>query len=254
MQPATIQPIITAEDDQVFLDRFFDTLQRANERSGVAANMGGNLPGGHGAHGVVSGPPVVGPLGSGYTSMLNSHHASPPPMAGAQSISSAGARANGYDSDEVEGRPKRLASKSSVKGLAGNNSGIIGPALPGQDGATGGLSPANMKMMMMMEQGRSNSGSPPTSMSASLGGMAGSTLPGGLSASFARPGSAGGIGAGSASVLPGAGGVGGQSQNEAISTFFQSLMTRKGSSAVPPLASAGSHLHNNVSNNTNNDS
>ncbi|KAK5799310.1 dynein light intermediate chain-domain-containing protein, partial [Linnemannia elongata] len=31
--PITIQPIITAEDDQVFLDRFFETLQRSNERS-----------------------------------------------------------------------------------------------------------------------------------------------------------------------------------------------------------------------------
>ncbi|KAG0033780.1 hypothetical protein BGZ82_005980 [Podila clonocystis] len=252
--PATIQPIIAAEDDQLFLDRFFDTLQRANERSGVVANMGGTLAGGHGAHGSASGPPVVGPLGSGYTSMLNSHHASPPPMMGAQSIGSAGTRANGYDSDDVEGRPKRLASKPSVKGLAGNNTGIIGPALPGQDGATGGLSPANMKMMMMMEQGRTNSGSPPTSIPSSLGGMAGSTLPGGLSAGLGRTGSAGGIGAGSASVLPGAGGVGGQSQNEAISSFFQSLMTRKGSSVVPTIPSAGSQLHNNVSNNTNNDS
>ncbi|KAG0343786.1 hypothetical protein BG004_004998 [Podila humilis] len=224
--PATMQPIITAEDDQVFLDRFFDQLQRSNERSGMTANMGGagSLAGGHGSHGGTSGPPVVGPLGSGYTSMLNSQHGSPPPMLGT-SIGGAGTRgANGYDSDDHES------------------------PLPGQEGASTGLSTAT-KLMMMAEQGRINSGSPPTSMP-SLGGMAGPSVGGGMSAAgLGRPGSGGTIGTGNGSgggggVMPGPGGVGNQAQNEAISSFFQSLMTRKGSSAVS--LGGGGGLHNNA--------
>ncbi|KAF9961644.1 hypothetical protein BGZ72_002735 [Mortierella alpina] len=226
--PATIQPVITAEDDQVFLDRFVETLQRANERPGVAMGsaMGGSSSGSHSAHGSVSGPPVVGPLGSGYTSMLNSHHAaSPPPamsasMSGSQSIGRAGGRtvsgSNGYDSDDVEGRLKMLASKTKVNGGASASSGLIGPAL-----SEGGLAAANMKLMAsMMSQGRSNSGSPP--VSGSVGGMATSS----------GVGSAATVGAGSAAQ--------GQVQTEVLSNFFQSLLTRKTTTSVPGVGSPAS--------------
>ncbi|KAG0218938.1 hypothetical protein BGX33_005428 [Mortierella sp. NVP41] len=247
--PITIQPIITAEDDQVFLDRFFETLQRSNERTGVTAgsSMGGTASAGlHGAHGASSGPPVVGPLGSGYTSMLNSHHASsPPPTVPGQSVGSAGGRAgaNGYDSDDIEGRLKRLQSKTKTNGGA---SGMIGPAL------TEGSSPS-AKLMMMME-GRNNAGSPPTTSSstASMGGMA-------SAGAMGRPGSAGTAGGGVS-------GTPGPAQTEAISHFFQSLMTRKGTSSVPGLgggvgaaasvssASASSGLGSASASNANNDS
>ncbi|KAG0198970.1 hypothetical protein BGX28_007680 [Mortierella sp. GBA30] len=216
--PVTIQPTITAEDDQVFLDRFVEILQRANERTGMTlgSSMGGST-GSPGAHGSVSGPPVVGPLGSGYTSMLNSHHsASPPPamsMSGSQSIGRAGGRSaagtNGYDSDDVEGRLKMLASKTKVNG-GGNgsgspSSGLIGPALSSDSG----IAAANMKLMAsMMSHGRSNSGSPP--VSGSVGGMATSTM---------GAGSAATVGAGTAAQ--------GQVQTEVLSNFFQSLLTRK---------------------------
>ncbi|KAF9938262.1 hypothetical protein BGZ75_003883 [Mortierella antarctica] len=226
--PATIQPVITAEDDQVFLDRFVETLQRANERPGVAMGsaMGGSSSGSHSAHGSVSGPPVVGPLGSGYTSMLNSHHAaSPPPamsasMSGSQSIGRAGGRtvsgSNGYDSDDVEGRLKMLASKTKVNGGASASSGLIGPAL-----SEGGLATANMKLMAsMMSQGRSNSGSPP--VSGSVGGMA----------TTSGVGSAATVGAGSAAQ--------GQVQTEVLSNFFQSLLTRKTTTSVPGVGSPAS--------------
>ncbi|CAO3566391.1 unnamed protein product [Mortierella alpina] len=226
--PVTIQPVITAEDDQVFLDRFVETLQRANERPGVAMGsaMGGSASGSHSAQGSVSGPPVVGPLGSGYTSMLNSHHAaSPPPamsasMSGSQSIGRAGGRtvsgSNGYDSDDVEGRLKMLASKTKVNGGASASSGLIGPAL-----SEGGLAAANMKLMAsMMSQGRSNSGSPP--VSGSVGGMAASS----------GVGSATTVGAGSAAQ--------GQVQTEVLSNFFQSLLTRKTTTSVPGVSSPAS--------------
>ncbi|OAQ28955.1 DLIC-domain-containing protein [Linnemannia elongata AG-77] len=217
--PITIQPIITAEDDQVFLDRFFETLQRSNERSSLApgSSMGGAASAGlHGAHGTTSGPPVVGPLGSGYTPMLNSHHASsPPPTVPVSSVGSAGAGGrpgvNGYDSYDVEARLKGFTSnKTKVNGGA---SGMIGPALTGESGS------AAAKFMMMMEQGRTNSGSPPASAASatSLGGMASS------GAMAGRPGAAGAVGAGG---VPGS--APGVPQTEALSNFFQSLMTRKG--------------------------
>ncbi|KAF8946960.1 hypothetical protein BGZ47_010794 [Haplosporangium gracile] len=225
--PITIQPIITAEDDQVFLDRFFETLQRSNERSSVApgSSMGGAASAGlHGAHGTTSGPPVVGPLGSGYTSMLNSHHASsPPPTVPVSSVGSAGVGgrpgANGYDSYDVEARLKGFTSnKTKANGSA---SGMIGPALTGEGGS------AAAKFMMMMEQGRSNSGSPPASAAsaASLGGMASA------GAMAGRPGAAGAVGAG--------GVTGNAPQTEALSHFFQSLMTRKGTMPSSSLGAGG---------------
>ncbi|KAF9104562.1 hypothetical protein BGX29_001669 [Mortierella sp. GBA35] len=201
--PITIQPIITAEDDQVFLDRFFETLQRSNERTGVTtgSSMGGGRAG-----------------------------------------------ANGYDSDDIEGRLKRLQSKTKTNGGA---SGMIGPAL------TEGSSPS-AKLMMMME-GRNNAGSPPTTSSstASMGGMA-------SAGAMGRPGSAGTAGGGVS-------GTPGPAQTEAISHFFQSLMTRKGTSSVPGLgggvggsgvgaaasvssASASSGLGSASASNANNDS
>ncbi|GJJ75317.1 dynein light intermediate chain 1, cytosolic [Entomortierella parvispora] len=211
--PVTIQPIITAEDDQVFLDRFFETLQKANERPGMALGGGSSVGmggGSHGSHGSMSGPPVVGPLGSGYTSMLNSHHASSPPPPLSAGASSAGLGAgrglNGFDADDVEGRLKHLTSKSKVNG-GGSSSGLLGPSLTeaGVGGpGSGGLASSNAKMMM--EQGRTHSGSPPVSLnnpSASLGGMAGSSP--------------------SLSTSP------------SVQQFFQSLMTRKPTSGVPPL-------------------
>ncbi|KAF9901798.1 hypothetical protein EC991_005648 [Linnemannia zychae] len=216
--PITIQPIITAEDDQVFLDKFFETLQRSNERSSVAvgSSMGGTASAGsHGAHGSASGPPVVGPLGSGYTPMLNSHHASsPPPTAPAASMGSAGGAGrpgtNGYDSDDVEARLRRLTSnKTKVNGVGA--SGTIGPAL-----TEGGVGASPSTFRMLMEQGRANSGSPPASLvsAASFGGMA---------SAGGRPGGAGGVGAGGVS-----GGAANVPQPEALSNFFHSLINRKG--------------------------
>ncbi len=155
--------------------------------------------------------------------MLNSHHAaSPPPamsasMSGSQSIGRAGGRtvsgSNGYDSDDVEGRLKMLASKTKVNGGASASSGLIGPAL-----SEGGLAAANMKLMAsMMSQGRSNSGSPP--VSGSVGGMAATS----------GVGSAATVGAGSAAQ--------GQVQTEVLSNFFQSLLTRKTTTSVPGVGS-----------------
>lgn len=193
----------------------------------MGSAMGGSASGSsHSAHGSVSGPPVVGPLGSGYTSMLNSHHsASPPPamsasMSGSQSIGRAGGRtisgSNGYDSDDVEGRLKMLASKTKVNGGANASSGMIGPAL-----SDNGLAAANMKLMAsMMSQGRSNSGSPP--VSGSVGGMAATS----------GVGSAATVGAGSAAQ--------GQVQTEVLSNFFQSLLTRKTTTSVPGVTSPAS--------------
>ncbi|KAF9128324.1 hypothetical protein BGW39_005165 [Mortierella sp. 14UC] len=236
--PITIQPIITAEDDQVFLDRFFETLQRSNDRSSVVAgsSIGAASAGLHGAHGSASGPPVIGPLGSGYTPMLNSHHASsPPPTVPVTSMGSAGGAGrpgtNGYDSDDVEARLRRLTSnKTKANGVGA--SGMIGPALT--EGGVGGASSATSKFKMFIEQGRANSGSPPVSSAsaASLGGMASAgAMAGG------RPGGAGGVAAGGVS-----GGAPGVHQNEALSHFFQSLMTRKGAGgagAVGAGAGAG---------------
>ncbi|KAG0251156.1 hypothetical protein BG011_007807 [Mortierella polycephala] len=228
--PAMAQPIITAEDDQVFLERFFESLQRSSNQStgfmaGASAASGA---GSHGAHAGMSGPPVVGPLGSGYTSMLNSHHASSPPpsSSGSQSAGrAAGGRAgsgtNGYDPDEVE-RLKMFASKSKVNGGSASSSGLIGPSL-----AEGGLSAANMKLMATWGQSRANSGPSPTSGSASdLGGM---VAPG-----AGAPGATGGapsVGAASAAI--------GQTQTELLSNFFTSLMTRKGPAGAAPGVGAG---------------
>lgn len=200
--------------------------------------MGGAASAGmHGAHGATSGPPVVGPLGSGYTPMLNSHHASsPPPTAPVASMGSAGGRpgANGYDSDDVETRLKRFTSNKTKPN--GGAPGMIGPPL-----SEGGSSHAK-QFLMMMEQGRSNSGSPPTSASSAalMGGMASAGAMAGRPT--VGPGGTGG-------VPGGAGGV----QTEALSNFFQSLMTRKGTtpsslgagvggapSAISPSASAAS--------------
>ncbi|KAI1316219.1 hypothetical protein EDD11_010329 [Mortierella claussenii] len=232
--PTTIQPLITAEDDQVFLDRFFETLQRASERSSTTSAMGGGLGlGSHSSQGGLSSPPVVGPLGSGYTSMLNSHHASPPPgHSGTQSLGSGGRSGggNGYDIDDVEGRLKGLASKSKVNGAVGSlggaggsQSGLIGPAL-----SEGSLSTA--KFMKMVEQGRSPAGSPPVVgiRGSSSGGPAPSL--GGMVSTGSGLGRAG-VGAGGtggAGTIGGASAANGQAESAAISHFFQSLITRKG--------------------------
>lgn len=186
--------------------------------------MGGAASAGmHGAHGTASGPPVVGPLGSGYTPMLNSHHASsPPPTVPVASMGSAGGRpgANGYDSDDVETRLKRFTTNKPKPN--GGASGMIGPPL-----SEGGSAHAK-QFLMMMEQGRTNSGSPPTSASSAalMGGMASA------GAMAGRPGAMGPGGTGGAST-GGAGGV----QTEALSNFFQSLMTRKGT--MPPALGGG---------------
>ncbi|KAI7829471.1 dynein light intermediate chain-domain-containing protein [Gamsiella multidivaricata] len=213
--PAAIQPLITAEDDQVFLDRFFETLQRANDRTSSSAMGGGVGLGSHGAQG----PPVVGPLSSGYTSMLNSHHASPPPsMSTAQSIGSGGrSGANGLDVDDVEGRLKRLTSKSKANGGA-SSSNLIGPAL-----TEAGLHEKKMKMMMDQARSPPGSGVYGSAVSSSMGGM------GSTGAGLARPG---GVGSTAAGTIGGAGAATGQAESAAISHFFQSLMTRKGTGTL----------------------
>ncbi|KAG0222285.1 hypothetical protein BGW41_006084 [Actinomortierella wolfii] len=278
--PATVQPLITAEDDQVFLERFYETLQRANERSasnGMGIGMGGGMMGGSSMGGEA--PPVVGPLGSGYTSMLNSHNyaASPPPSAvgggrgGSASVTGAtgapgSGGANGYDADDVEARFKRLTSKQPSKKLS---SSLLGPALTGTEtagasGAAGGVpgvvpgggySQTALNMRMMMGAGGSGSGaagamSPPLGSSAAFGGMAGSNS--GLSnggsshmASLLSRSAGGGAGA-----VSGTGTVGDTSsarlaqagQNEAVLQFFQSLMNRKPgvSPALMPGGATGS--------------
>ncbi|KAF9431454.1 hypothetical protein BGZ76_000284 [Entomortierella beljakovae] len=216
--PEAIQPLITAEDDQVFLDRFFETLQRANERPNASAMSSGAGLGSLGIQGA-NGPPVVGPLGSGYTSMLNSHHTSPPPV-----TSHAMGKANGHDED-VEGRLKRLASKSKING--GSQSGLIGPSLSES---------SNAKLMKIMEQSRS-SASPPSGVStaSSLGGMAGG--PGMPRSGVPGPGAVGGATAAT-----------GQAESAAISHFFQSLMTRKSSaSPVTPTSTGAPTSGNGVS-------
>ncbi|KAG0379829.1 hypothetical protein BGX24_011428 [Mortierella sp. AD032] len=202
--PITIQPIITAEDDQVFLDRFFDTLQRSNERSSVAAGstMGGASAGSHGSHGSASGPPVVGPLGSGYTSMLNSHHASsPPPTVPVSSIGSAGGAgrpgANGYDSEDVEARLKLFTSNKAKANGVGGALGMIGPALT-EAGGVGQSQATTAKFMALVEQGRANSGAPSAS-SASAGSM------GGMASAGAMAGRPGGAGAAASSPSPSSG-------------------------------------------------
>ncbi|KAF8933620.1 hypothetical protein BGZ58_006228 [Dissophora ornata] len=216
--PATIQPLITAEDDQVFLDK----LQRT----------GSELPSGVGSGGLngsANGPPVVGPLSSGYTSMLNSHHASPPPAM------SSGGQSIGYDSDDVEGRLKRLTSqKSKVNGGGGSSSGLLGPSLSeaGVGAGAGGMSAASMKYLKSMnENGRQM---PPMAGAGNSG--AASSLMGGLGGTngLQRTGSAGG----GAGTLGGASAASGQAESAAISHFFQSLMTRKGSG----LAAGGGGL------------
>ncbi|KAF9927884.1 hypothetical protein FBU30_002806 [Linnemannia zychae] len=219
--PIAIQPIITAEDDQVFLERFFETLQRSNERSSVAvgSTMGGIASAGlHNTHGTAGGPPVVGPLGSGYTPMLNSHHTSSPPSAvPTGSIGSSGRPVpNGYDSDDVEARLRRLTSNKAKPN--GGTSSMIGPALTEGNSATS-------KFMMLMEQGRTTAGSPPTTTASagSFGGMASA------GAMTGRPGVAGGVGGGglAAPTVP---------QNEALSTFFQSLLSRKSTTPSSPIS------------------
>ncbi|KAF9164190.1 hypothetical protein BGX21_010048 [Mortierella sp. AD011] len=204
--PETIQPLITAEDDQAFLEGFFEVLQRANERPSATSAMGSGVGlGSLGAQGGVNGPPVVGPLGSGYTSMLNSHHSSPPPT-----LSNARSGVNGNDPEDVEGRLKRLTAKSKVNG--GSQSVLIGPTL-----TEGGLSSTNAKLMKMVDQqGRPSSASPP---------MPGSSL--------------GGMGRAGAGTIGGAGAATSQAESTAISHFFQSLMTRKGA-ASPSVAASSS--------------
>ncbi|KAF9919161.1 hypothetical protein BX616_000435 [Lobosporangium transversale] len=207
--PVAIQPLITAEDDQIFLDRFLE-LQRANERPNGTSAMSGGL-GSHGVQSGYHGPPVVGPLGSGYNAMLNSHHSSPPPsMSSAHSaIGSAGARAgvNGHDADDIEGRLKRLVSKKPNGGVGGTQSGLIGPALTDQ-----GLTTTNF--MKMMEQGRPSAGPPPIGV-----------------------GSVPRAGGGAAGTLGGAAAANGQTESAALSNFFQSLITRKGTGSG--IAGAG---------------
>ncbi|KAF9183654.1 hypothetical protein BGZ51_003883 [Haplosporangium sp. Z 767] len=228
--PAMIQPTITAEDDQVFLERFFESLQRSSNQS-ASAMAGASAAAGAGSHGVhasMSGPPVVGPLGSGYTSMLNSHHASSPPPSSSGSQSAgraaegrAASGTNGYDPDEVE-RLKMFASKSKVNGGPASSPGLIGPSL-----AEGGLSAANMKLMATWGQSRANIGPPSTSGSASdLGGM---VAPG-----AGVPGVTGGV-----SSVGAASAATGQTQTELLSNFFQSLMTRKGAAGAVPGVGAG---------------
>ncbi|KAF9356951.1 hypothetical protein BGX26_004492 [Mortierella sp. AD094] len=213
--PETIQPLITAEDDQAFLEGFFGILQRANERPSATSAMGSGAGlGSLGAQGGINGPPVVGPLGSGYTSMLNSHHSSPPPV-----MSNARSGANGNDPEDVEGRLKRLTSKSKVNG--GSQSVLIGPSL-----TEGGLSSTNAKLMKMVDQqGRPSSASPPLPTASSLGGMA--------SHGMGRTGVSG------TGTIGGAGAATSQAESTAISHFFQSLMTRKGS-ASPSVAASPS--------------
>ncbi|KAF8967566.1 hypothetical protein BGZ46_000148 [Entomortierella lignicola] len=208
--PEAIQPLITAEDDQVFLESFFGTLQRANERPSGASTLSNGLGG-------ASGPPVVGPLGSGYNSMINSHHSSPPPsMSAAQTIGSAGARSgvNGNDPEDIEGRLKRLTSKTKANG--GSQSGLIGPSV-----TEGGLSSNTAKFMKVVDHNRS-SASPPISTASSLGGMAG-------------PGMSRADVSGAAGTIGGASAAASQTESTAIQHFFQSLMTRKG----PASASVG---------------
>ncbi|KAG0052396.1 hypothetical protein BGZ83_002647 [Gryganskiella cystojenkinii] len=230
--PVTIQPLITAEDDQVFLDRFFETLQRANERvmaAGGGAGMGSGA-GSHHGHGSVSEPPVVGPLGSGYNAMLNSHHpSSPPPVSNYNGASGRGGL-NGYGTEDVEGQLRHLASKPKINGV-GSSSGLLGPSLTETAGGSG---MSNKTMAMMMDQIRANPGSPSVS---SLGGM--------VSSSASLTSSSSVISTAGRSSAVGVGGTGapigtvGPGQHEAIHSFFQGLMNRNGKPSVLPVGGPG---------------
>ncbi|KAG0309908.1 hypothetical protein BGZ99_000749 [Dissophora globulifera] len=241
LAPVTIQPLITAEEDQVFLEQFLETLQRtASDRTGISA-MGGA---GMGSRSTA--PPVVGPLSSGYTSMLNSHHSSPPPGMSTvpHSVGSAGGRAgaNGYDSDEVE-RLKGFRSQKSSKvngGIGGGSSTsrLIGPALTEGD-IGGGLSSAKY-----------NGRSPPTSGTGSNNsGLSAASLKAGMTAGGAGAGVGGAGTAGVGQRLGGAGVAGtiggssvaaNQAETAKITSFFQSLMSKNSGAGGAGLGRMGS--------------
>ncbi|KAF9975450.1 hypothetical protein BGZ73_000903 [Actinomortierella ambigua] len=266
--PATVQPLITAEDDQVFLERFYETLQRANERSSTGGMSGGMGAGMLGGGSMGEAPPVVGPLGSGYTSMLNSHQyaASPPPGtvggarlpgAGAGGISSTGASmsgVNGYDVDDVDARIKRLTAKQPSKKLSSN---LLGPALTGpglggsgndmSGGGNGGAGYSQMalNMRMLMTGGAAGAVSPPMGSASTFGSMAGGSglgsnsngggSPNHMASLLSRPPppmSSNTVGGATATTLQ-------AGQTEAISQFFQSLMNRKPAMTPSLVPTAG---------------
>ncbi|KAF9585958.1 hypothetical protein BGW38_010773 [Lunasporangiospora selenospora] len=244
--PATIQPIITAEDDQVFLERFFETLQKAGERSGSSLNTSGGADG-HLGLGLGSSP-LAGVTSSGYSPLHSGHHhhsASPPP-----SSITATSRVNGFEHDDIESRLKRLTNKNSMSmassatspstkingGAAGSS--YLGPSLSeggaGAGAGAGGAPSANMSRFMT-DYSRAMAGPQPGQHSGGMatagshmGRIPGATVPG---------------------VVPGAPGATSPASNDAVFQFFQSLITRSNPGAGGASPDKFQTLSDNSSNN-----